>query len=72
MGIFVIIYVFAKETQKAMCSILAKIAIECQAALPQKNLQGLTAVQLSSMPNCNEPLLTINGYQSANKKTPSS
>ena len=62
-GNFVIIYVCAEGTKGNMYSLAAKIGIEKQVTLPRDNLQGLMFVELSSKPNSNEPLLSIDGYE---------
>ena len=60
-----IVYVYAKNTQQNMYSLPAKIAIERKVYLPNNNLEGFEAVQLSSQPNSNQALTTVDGFPAA-------
>ena len=48
-----------------MCSLPAKIAIERKVDLPNDYLKDLIPVQLSSQPNSNQALTTVDGYPGA-------
>ena len=61
-GNYFIIYVYAKDTGKNMYSLPAKIAIDKEVNLNDYNLEGLAPVQLSSKPNSNVALKSVDNY----------